>query len=328
MKILVVTNMYPTKEHPYFGVFVKEQVENYRKLYPNDNVDLLHVSTPKSGGSYLSYFSLLIKLIWHRAAGGYDVVHCHHAFCTIAAKLCGFRNIVYTNHEGEYFKKGAVEKFKLLAISWADRIIFVNKLMKEQVNHLHRAPSYFIPCGLDYSKFLVTTPAETRRALVGLKNDDFIVFFPANPSRKEKGFERLNAALVKLKTEFSNITCVTGGTIPYEEMVNWYAASDLVVSCSDYESDGMIYKESILTGRYFLTPDVGNARYYSNNGKFGQIYSLSSSDDLYEKLRALILEPHHLAIADDIPLVVTNFEIETVSRKIKSVYKDALKLIS
>ena len=31
MKILTVTNMWPIAEHPYYGIFVKEQIEALKK---------------------------------------------------------------------------------------------------------------------------------------------------------------------------------------------------------------------------------------------------------------------------------------------------------
>src|SRR5207248_6327956 len=42
MRVLVVTNMYPTEANPQFGIFVKEQVESLRAL--GVDIDVLFVN--------------------------------------------------------------------------------------------------------------------------------------------------------------------------------------------------------------------------------------------------------------------------------------------
>ncbi len=51
MKVLVITNMYPTPKYPSFGTFVEEQVNSLRK--EGVDVDVLFVNGIKGKINYL-----------------------------------------------------------------------------------------------------------------------------------------------------------------------------------------------------------------------------------------------------------------------------------
>ncbi len=285
MKILTVTNMYPSDSCPYFGVFVKEIVDGIKSR--GIHVDLVNIIPPKSGGSYLSYFNCFVILIFKRILNSYDVVYCHHAFCVFLCKILFFKNIVYTNHEGEFFKRSLIERVKDNAVRVSNVTIFVNKNMADHYTRLYPGGNYvFQPCGLDLEKFPLVSMEEAKEIL-GLNLSVKYIFFPADPKRKEKNFSLLNDVYCSNYQYFNEISCeiVTGGSIPYDEMYLYYHACDVVVSCSKYESDGMVYKESLCCNRPFLSTDVGNARFYASLGN-GVIYTDSKS--LFKSLKCFL----------------------------------------
>ncbi|MEZ8605124.1 glycosyltransferase [Vibrio splendidus] len=275
MKVLSFTNMYPNHKLPYFGVFVKNQVDALNKI-DGLTVDVLNVVTKKAGGSHVNYFRVFVNLIYIRVFGNYDIVHCHHAYCFFLAKLLFFRCIVYTCHEGEYFRRNFIEEIKLNAIKSCDYCIFVSELMYQEIN---KSKKIFLPCSVDLSYFPSVIDKKKSREELGFTIDEKIIFFPADPQRKEKRFYILKEAFTKLGNEFR---IITGGDIEYQDMHKWYSASDLVISCSEYESDGMIYKESILCNRFFISPNVGNAKYYSKFG--GMIVEDFNSNTLADEI--------------------------------------------
>lgn len=86
MKVLVVSNMYPTKAKPYFGTFVKACVEGYR-------TQDVSVETSVINGSgllpYLRfYFVTFLKCVLNR----YDFVHVHYV--THSVPPVYFANII------------------------------------------------------------------------------------------------------------------------------------------------------------------------------------------------------------------------------------------
>ena len=48
MKVLVITNMFPTQELPYYGIFVKEQVDELERQLGKVNIDTLFLSEKKA----------------------------------------------------------------------------------------------------------------------------------------------------------------------------------------------------------------------------------------------------------------------------------------
>lgn len=274
MKVLVFTNIYPNHSHPYFGVFVKNQIESLIKTSPSDCYSILAIKTKKAGGKHINYLYSFLKLFYLRLFSRVDVIHCHHAFCVFMAKCLFFKNIVYTNHEGEFFKGGFVEKIKLRAISWADNVIFVNLEMKNRNVNLCKRKSYLLPCAVDREYFINNKSKLECRAILNLDADARIIFFPANPSRVEKNYSLLVDSLSywDFNLHGKKPIIIYGGSIEYKDIWIWYTACDVVVSCSKYESDGMIYKEAIICNTFFISPNVGNAKMYTHDGQCGSIF--------------------------------------------------------
>ncbi len=103
MKVLVVTNMYPTPEQPAFGIFVQEQVRSLREA--GVEVDVLFVNGRKSRRNYLwGFFRLWGRLLTRR----YDLIHAHYIFSGIIARAQLLYPVIVTYHGAELF----LEKFK------------------------------------------------------------------------------------------------------------------------------------------------------------------------------------------------------------------------
>lgn len=281
--------MYPNDTHPYFGVFVKNFYDSYSAVYKNDNIELLNIVPPKAGGSIINYLRIIPPLVKYRISGKVDVIHCQHAFCVLLAKIFNFRKIVYTNHEGEYFKKSLVEKIKILAIRLSDHVIFVNREMKCALDvELHaKAKSTFLPCPVSVQHFKISKEKNILKSELGFHDDKPLVFFPANPNRNEKNFRFFLDVLEKWDeyTDLVKPNYVCGGNIEYDNMWMYYQACDVVLSCSLFESDGMIYKEALLNNRPFISSDVGNASYYAQLSGMGYIYSSGSIEEFIHKYR-------------------------------------------
>ena len=75
MKVLIVTNVYPSKDHPYHGIFVKEQMEAIKRLHPDVAFDVFYINGFGGKGEYL-------KSIWRVSnrinKGDYDLIHIHY----------------------------------------------------------------------------------------------------------------------------------------------------------------------------------------------------------------------------------------------------------
>ncbi len=81
MRLLVVTNMYPGRRKPNFGVFVADRVDAYRSL--GADVEVVANTDPRKGiRVVVKYASLLLRAVWAAAKFRPDVVEGHYLWPT------------------------------------------------------------------------------------------------------------------------------------------------------------------------------------------------------------------------------------------------------
>ena len=94
MKVLHITNNFPTKNYPVFGIFVEEQVKSLTELGLKNEV--FFINGREFGRK--EYIASIIRLRKKLRNGGYDILHCHHAFSAIILFLTfrffGFKKIL------------------------------------------------------------------------------------------------------------------------------------------------------------------------------------------------------------------------------------------
>jgi len=247
--------MYPSEgDVSWRGAFVKEQVDECRKLSQSQAVDktfvdVFHIKARVSGGSNFNYVTSFFKLFVKVLLGNYQLIHCHHAFCVFVCALFS-RKTIYTVHEGELDNASTSPLIKL-AIKLSARVIYVNK--KAFDNSL-KSKKYFLPCGIDFDKF----------APIDEPKRDYILF-PAAPNRKEKNAGLLQRIEAEIKEKYPNISVMYGGNIVRENMPIIMGNATMVISIGDYESDGLVMKEAMALNVPVISTDVGNAKYYLND---------------------------------------------------------------
>ena len=79
MKVLHITNNFPTPNFPIFGIFVKEQIESLTHLGVSNEVFFMN-SRDEGKKAYLEG---LFKLRKHLRKNHYDLLHCHHSYSAI-----------------------------------------------------------------------------------------------------------------------------------------------------------------------------------------------------------------------------------------------------
>ena len=102
------------------------------------------------------------------------------------AKALGFKRIVYTNHEGEYFKGGFVEWSKLRAVSLSDVVIFVSPKMLNELKSICKSEPHLMPCAVDRVAFNKNFDSADCRRRIGAPRILACYFFPGNPQELEK----------------------------------------------------------------------------------------------------------------------------------------------
>src|SRR5512139_695894 len=99
MKVLVITNMYPTPRYPSFGTFVAEQVKSLQK--EGVDVDVLFINGIKGKMNYLKgIFRMWGQLLINR----YDLIHAHYVFSGMVARFQFLYPVVLTHHGSQVFQ--------------------------------------------------------------------------------------------------------------------------------------------------------------------------------------------------------------------------------
>lgn len=171
MKVLILTNLYPTLKKRTWGIFVKEQVESLRKCFPDQlHIDVYLIDNSESKMSYLKALFYLPFLIHKKK---YDLVHVHYGLTLISA-LFVFAPIVVTWH-GSDILLGLGKKLGPILKRKADCSICVSHNVK-----LALGEGEIIPCGIDVRSFALPVVDQNNSALFGQfseykkKNKNFI----------------------------------------------------------------------------------------------------------------------------------------------------------
>ncbi|MGE8152644.1 glycosyltransferase family 4 protein [Pseudomonas vancouverensis] len=261
MKILIVTNMFPSKNDvSWRGGFVKDQVDAYQEKFPSAQIDIHHIKAKISGGTNLSYFKALLAISYKAIFGKYDVIHSHHAFCTLLC-LLGKRKLIYTVHEGELNNKKIRSSLIKLAIKLANTVIYVSQ---SEFRKSKKNKKYFLPCGVDHLVFCPSPNKESVKSQLDIPLEKKVILFPADPNRPEKNANILKSVENSIKPKNENLLFIYGGKIDKSDMSKYMQASEIVVSIGQFESDGMVIKEAISCNAPVLATNVGNAELYIN----------------------------------------------------------------
>jgi teichuronic acid biosynthesis glycosyltransferase TuaC len=266
MRVLVVTNMFPTAERPHHGIFVRDHVDAL--VAAGAEVDVFAVDTAAGPRAYLTAIPALRRRL---QAGGFDVINAHHTYCVLQLALAGVRRITrapiaLTCHEAEVFApagyrepEGGLNRRmvywtapKRRAFALADEAVCVH----QDLAALARPgqPVHVIPPGIDLGRYAPAPQAQARAAL-DLPADVPIVLFPGDASRPQKGADVFQAALARLSAKPH---VVMGGKLSPADMPAYFNAADVVVQTSLYEASPMVVKEAMACGRPIVSTPVGD----------------------------------------------------------------------
>lgn len=334
MKILIVTNMYPTPEAPWLGAFVREQELSLRGL----GIDV-EVAAHIGRDSRWNYARALPHLVTRIRRGGFDLVHTHHTYSTLVAmaarRLASSRiPIIETFHESEIFDRGtrlredALRRLrhwrgpKAWALRHADFVIPVQRDMLPRVlgAAASRVRSRVIPAGIDLSLFKPEPVAAARQRL-GWDPNQLIVFFPCDPAKPEKRADLARAAFELFAREHPHARLVAAGSIPYARMPDHIKSADIILHPTDFEASPTVIKESVACERPVVATDTGDIREC-----FGDLAGVLICDwtapDIARKLSAAIAAPRpyggHERVID------LQLGLDQVAQRLAAVYLEVL----
>lgn len=303
-KVLVISNMYPSKEHLAYGIFVKNQVE---QLEQEGIETLLAVNTNPATGKktvllkYLKWAQNFMR-IFRANKRNISLTHSHYVFPSglFSYYLKKRYNIPYivTAHGGDINKmakkSGQIRQFTEKILQRADHVIAVGEELATTIETNFHVPNDKISVmsmGIDRTVFKEADNKQHCAVELGMDPEKTNFLFVGNIIR-EKGVTELVQAFNKVSESIpgqSALYCV-GSTkdtnftskvkelakgnadihfiepMPQTELARYFQAADVFVLPSYIEGLGLVALEAISCGTPVIASDVGGLHYMLADG--------------------------------------------------------------
>ena len=158
MRILVVTHMWPTSDRPEHGIFVRDQVEDLRRI---EGLEVEVRRFPPGSSSYL-------LAAWHLVAaarrGRFDVVHVHYGLSGVSALTAGGPQIV-TFH-GTDLEHPIVGPLSRMVARLVRLPAVVSRSLARRLPGAGSRRFAVLPCGANLDRFVPIDRLQARSRLV------------------------------------------------------------------------------------------------------------------------------------------------------------------
>ena len=310
MKVMVVTNMYPSEGMPYHGTFVKTQVESLRR--EGVHVDVFFVDGVKNTLNYLWAFPRLwARLLTHR----YDLIHAHYVFSGIIARAQLIDPVVLTHHGSQVFDGWQAPICRMIT-PFMDRAVVVSPEMKEKMGN---NTVEVIPCGIDFDLFK-PIPKDQAREELNLPQDKKLVLWAGEYWRPIKRFDIVQKSVELLQKRDPDAELVLVGKKPLHEVPKYMSACDVLLLVSDGEGSPMVIKEAMACNLPIVSVPAGDVPEVIG-GTEGCYLCSQDPQDVADKLE-LVLK---WGKRTDGREKIGHMEIGAISRSIISLYQEMLE---
>ena len=262
MRVLAITNGWPTEKHPEYCVFHKRQVDSLRRL--GITVDVAFVNAREEGR--VAYLGWLGRL--GRMARGYDLVHCFHGLAFLLTLAAGVRRptvVSFLNSiDNEFVDTPAFLRGSVIAVT---RRLLTNPgsrfgvIVKDAVPpELRGRPNVrCIPNGVDLDTFRPGSKLAARAAL-GLSAEAVYLLFVSskNLHRRQKRYDRFEATLAAYRAAHPELKVDAITLVSEPDVLPSYQAADVHVLTSDFEGSPNSVKEALACELPVVSTDVGN----------------------------------------------------------------------
>jgi glycosyltransferase involved in cell wall biosynthesis len=243
MRVLVVTNMYPSPERPALGPFVRDQVEALRR---REDLDVELFAFPPGPKALLRAAGRLRRRFRGQR---FDIVHAHFGLTAWPALLARLGPVVVNLHGNDLL----VRRSYVATRAALPFCALTAAVSREFSGHLPGAGTRrrvaVLPVGIDLHRFRPIPRAEAR-ARLGLDPEGRYLLFPHDPARPLKRYDRAVEAA-------GDTRLLTLGGVAPDEVPYWINAANAVLVPSEEEAFGLSVIEALACGVPVLATPVG-----------------------------------------------------------------------
>jgi glycosyltransferase involved in cell wall biosynthesis len=267
MRILAITNMYPSTEFPGRGVFVQEQVKGLCAV--GVEVRVLFIDRRREGP--MAYYRMRRKIARTVTEFDPDLIHVMYGgvMAEQVARHRHGRPLVVTFHGSDLlgenlsgWTRKIISRYGVncsrRAASAADGVVVVARHLVRALNSAVPPDKvHVIPCGIDLERFKPMDSLLCKQKL-GWKTNSFHVLFASSNGDPVKRPELARAAVAQMNPtgrppELHYLTGISNADVPV-----WLNASDALLLTSMHEGSPTVVKEALACGLPVVSVDVGD----------------------------------------------------------------------
>jgi glycosyltransferase involved in cell wall biosynthesis len=287
MKILAITNMYPTPANPWLGNFVEQQVKGLCEI--GLEVEVLSLDRAAQGAGI--YVRVRRDIHERLRKGTHDLVHVMYGgiMADLATRGVGNVPVAITIHGSDLMGEklsDPVRRFSAhigvlatrRAARRADGVIAVSNRLRDALpDNVARSKVRVIPCGIDLDRFKPEDSAACREKLGWSHDLNHILFATNGNAVKRPELARQAVAQLLHRGVRAELHEMRG--IPYSQVTTWINASHAIVLTSLHEGSPTIVKECLACNVPVVSVDVGDVQ-ERTKGIEGCFIVAANADDL------------------------------------------------
>jgi teichuronic acid biosynthesis glycosyltransferase TuaC len=265
LRVLAVTNMYPTADDPAYGAFVATQVEWLSRAGAEVQVDFIN-----GRRSHAAYLAAPLRIRRLAQSGQFDVVHAHYGLTGFVAAFQPLPLVVTFHgddlfgtakvHGGVTLKSRLVRRLSHVAARRADALVCQSDAMRQALPRAaDRSRAHVLPMGVDTERFSPGDRAAAR-ARLGLDPAERLVLFPSTPTEPVKRLDLAEAGVRRVAADGVAVRLWVVTRVPHDQMPDYFRAADCVIVTSEWEGGPIVVKEALCCGIPVVSVDVGDAR--------------------------------------------------------------------
>lgn len=356
MKILIITNMYPSKKKPYYGIFIKNQV----RCLINLNHDVKVICDRGEGNDlyqlFIKYFLIGLKSIYYCIIKKPDIIHAHYIFPPgFFAMICSFilrSPLLITSHRGDVFDMPYTHRIMFiltrLCLLRANKIVAVSSEIKMKLNfdfNIDINKISIIDMGVD----TLISDRITNSSNNGQNTHQIRILFVGSSFKRKGGYTLLKAAkiiknklkdnvkydfigekpeLIDLNTEKMNLSedIRFHGFLTHLETMKLMKKSDIFVLPSLSEGLPISMLEAMSFGLCTILTPVGDIPSVIQNEKNGLLIPVGDYRSLAEAIIKLINDKKLMKkIGEAAKLTAEEYSSMKKATEIERLYNLALK---